>query len=330
MFNLRKKSEAERREDEPSGNTEWWRVGYGNYRAYSMLDMTLSGNQKEIEQSHQNVEEFISLSIQHHLEKRRQKIKETNQTQPPVIIMDFGSTQAHSMVRLAQQYDRQIKAGELILVCTNLKHQPDEKAELEYFDGYEGTSVGELNKKTLPDYYTLAKNIRWLNGRVHEIAQQSVTDFKGNSWPLLGHVDLIHEHFVLQHVRSDEESPGMSADGKEKNAIQILDLLLSSDGLLVSTDISDKYAQPIPGSEIANSKKYRFKGEGKYAIAEYLRTIKSELLPSINDNIERYMREIEEGVLPKGFDADDLPSINKSRNKYVAQLIAFRDQLRSL
>jgi hypothetical protein len=73
---------------------------------------------------------------------------------PPVVVVDLGAGLGRSMVRLAQQHKSEIEAGNLILVCASISHEPnfpnESKMKLE-----EGISVAQWNEEEVPGYYVL-------------------------------------------------------------------------------------------------------------------------------------------------------------------------------
>lgn len=300
-----------------STEVEWWRVGYGNYRTEQAVGIKTFGR---VEQEEASIEGFLSFSISRLLSDRAKNTSE--QTKAPVIIMDFGSTQAHSMVRLAKKFEQQIASGELILVCTNLTHQPNKEEEAKVFDVYEG-SVAQVNEDAVPGYYDAAKLINWINGRAQTIADQSVKDGKGKAWLLKGNVALIHENSVFQHVREDKESPGFTPGQKVQQAINSLESLFLEDGLLISTDMDESLGQPIPEQELFSARKVRFKGKGLGIISDYQRYIAKILLPRARHTIEELHKQISNNIIPEGYHKSDLKMLNGTRTKRLDRLQRF-------
>lgn len=148
-------------EKETSNQVEWWRVGYGDYSLDQTIDWSVFGDVADEEAT---IEGFLIFSINQLLEIRKAK-SDLQKNQVPIIVVDFGSTQAHSMVRLVEKFKQQIADGDLVLVCTNLSHQPNQKKEAAHYDGYADKNVAQINEDAVPGYYRKANQINWLLGR---------------------------------------------------------------------------------------------------------------------------------------------------------------------
>lgn len=146
-------------------------------------------------------------------------------------------------------------------------------------------------------------------------------------WPLAKNVALIHESSVLQHVRSDPESPGLTADKKERRVIDCLEFLLSQNGLLMSMDLDPSLCQPVPEPELFNSRKVRAKGTGLDVVTIYQKHMAKKLLPMVKQLIERIQNEIATGIIPPEYERHR-KTVEKSRKERLIKLqhiVAFID-----
>lgn len=195
-----------------------WRHSYGNYLKGGGLFSMLNKEEREF-----TTEGLIFQITQDRIAARRELVSSPDSSNlPPVITMDFGSTNAHTMVRLAKQFEREIRAGELVIVCTNLEDfKPNEEADRRKYDGSVKLSVADYNNQEISDYYLFVNLITWIKGEAKDIQSLTVTDMTSKEWPLLGNVALINEFYVLMHVDDEIE------------VVRILRSLLDNYGVLV-------------------------------------------------------------------------------------------------
>ena len=209
-------------------NIEWARVGYGDYSYNWIINPNYFDKLSKEELDQLDLESFLTDSIKKLLESVSDK---------PVIVMDFGATQGHTLVRLARDFSNEIENNRLILIASNLTHLPDEKLESEFMDGYYGSSISNINNEAVPDYYEHAKKVVFVNGKAADLENMTIEDVSGRPISLKGNVDIINESFVLQHIRKDEEV-GATPEEREKKAVSSLENMLKKDGLIISHDLN--------------------------------------------------------------------------------------------
>ena len=234
----------------------------------------------------------------------------------PVIVLDFGSTQAYSLARIARKFEEQVANGELILVASNLSYKPSEEEELKVKDELEGVSVKEMNKRAIPEYYKYANMIVWVNGRAEDLTTMSVKGVGGETYPLLGAVSLINECSVLRHVGVDNESPENTRDEKMRSAASSLRALLSDNGLLISTDLAKELGDETPDPQIFD-REIISNGDGVELIKKFQSKIFMRYEQKIREGIELARLEIKNGSIPGGFNEEDLDMLNESREKRI-------------
>lgn len=299
----------------PEERTDNWRVHYGDYRLTVAVDTTVFGSEVDYELTHEGFLDFMTNSF---LEERRQKQKNSPVLLPPIMILDFGSTQAHTMAAFVTLHSQAIENGELMVLCSNLAYEPDKEEEEKQYDGDESLQVSDVNEARVPNYYEVVKRIKWLKGRAKDIAKMSVTDEKGRIWPLKGNVSLINESMVLQHVRTDKDSPGVTENEKEARTVANLDSLMAENALLVSLDLHKNLTQLIAHPELMNLR-VRMKGDASVRIAEYQKIAVKKITPKIETHLAKLQADLDNNVPLEGYD-DMMDSINASREKLIIKL----------
>ncbi|HEC67095.1 MAG TPA: hypothetical protein ENI23_17600 [bacterium] len=112
----------------------------------------------------------------------------------PIIVLDFGGGFGISMIELAEKYEKDVLAGSIVFAVSNIETEmPSEENAKLLLDTHNLSS-------THVDLWDKKKHlIQYLQGDAEELQRCAVRGVDGQSIPLAGNVNILHEHYALCH-----------------------------------------------------------------------------------------------------------------------------------
>ncbi len=117
-----------------------------------------------------------------------EKKKQVDGDNSPLVVVDFGGGDGMSMVKLAAAFREKVKEKKAFFIVSNLAYQPDKAIS-------RMTSFRPSEERFITDNQEL---VNYGRTDARELIQQSVKLSDGSQFPLKGHIDLLHERYVLQ------------------------------------------------------------------------------------------------------------------------------------
>lgn len=118
----------------------------------------------------------------------------------PVVLLDFGGMVSMSMVRIAKALSKEIESGEVAVVSSSLKFQPDE-----FLSSNSDISFTFYHDADVEKFYRENHHrVHFVNGDASTLRDVSIDVPNVGQISLNKHIDIIHEESVLIHGRKNE------------------------------------------------------------------------------------------------------------------------------
>jgi len=145
----------------------------------------------------------------------------------PTIFIDFGGQMAFSTIKLASQFDQEIKSGQLILVASNV------------LDDY--SKIEAHYKKERSETYEMFKNfspiVKFIQADAQDLQNMEINTVDGNKISLKGNISIIHEMgSISRHGHMNDLDYPLLANTLNENGL-IMTSRIDKDGFPIDSQV---------------------------------------------------------------------------------------------